>query len=592
MMNTSRQTKTENNYFIWRFLIEFFLSILFFSNLICTQNIPNDEENENSKALSSLYHILQSIFHNFPICQWKEFYLNFVESPSKLAKIKTEASAESGIFEIVLNLLNDLIYQNEEGRIATSKSDCGVNIRLFAASSFEDEKSSFINLTRDEKFERIILVLGALAGLFEQDLAMFATRYSGKLSSSISKSSHRPLICSAIWKSYESVTVINQTIKIIISVYCDMIALGYPRATVKIVARFLNLISHVVNIFECSDESTFPSYSSYTMDFVREIHKKVIDNFHSSSCHHPNPSFYADAIDNLRSPLIKMLLANEILQNLHKSNFYPVSLSTPLKLIRKKEFLKFNSTRMPRGNDGKSREDVDSAGNENSNASNKVENGNEDEAFGMMKAKRRKEMRSDEKYPVLSQTRRAIKAEITEDCYLKLLLLLSSSINHFYRLISCYREVKVLQQRSRSTSTSSQVAAKVDSKIFSDSSLKLDMKPLQPQPEILLNGQSHTKGEQNSNNNEFNEKLVDRNEEVVTRRIYLVPKKSVSIKLSEETIVFYCDEMNKLSQLTSLIKKCHEEHGEKFDEWLKFVERIEWEIHFMLGIMGKREYEI
>lgn len=333
--------------------------------------------------------------------------------------------------------------------------------------------------------------------------------------------------------------------------------MGYSRARVKVVARYLNLISHVLNMFECNDESIYPSYGNLTIVLMREIHKKLEHS--SSSCHHHASvlSFFADAIDNLRSPLIKMLLANEILLKLHNSSSHAVSLSTPVQLIR----TKFLHPRVPEGD-------------EKSSASNKVEH--EEEASSAKRSRR--DEADDEKYLALSQTRRAIKAEITEDCYLKLLLLLSSSINHFYRLSSCYKEV-VQQQRS-----SSQVAQETAKVVLDSTVVKLDIKP-QQQPENLLNGRSHIKGhhEDESDDEMFLSAAakVDMNEEVSHRRMYLVPKKNVHIKLTFETISFYGNEVMQQKKLTNLIKKCHEKYGGKFDEWLKFVESVEfvWAIH-------------
>lgn len=469
------------------------------------QKYPNDEKHKNAKVLSSLHHLVCNIFQKFPSCQWRKFYLTLVQSPIKVSKIKNEPASKLGIFHIILNLLNDLIYQREDSKIVEKrKSDSEINIYQWMAQ--ENEKSSFINLPRVEKFERIFLVLDALGALLEQDLAVFMIKCMGKLSSSITNSSHRPLICTVIWKDYESFTAINETTKILISIYAEMIALRYPRANVKIIARFLNLISHVVNVIDCPNENSIPNYGNCNINLARELFNRLEQSTKKSH------NFYIDAIDNIPSPLIKMLLATEILQNLHKSKFAPLSLSVPCNLILKKEFLKFNSTEMLEG-----------------------------------------ESMSDEKYPAPSQTlsqtntRRAIKAEITENCYLKLLLLLSSSINHFYGTVSSYRE---LQKLSSSTS-----------EFTAD-----DMKPENCAAHSpLLSSQSSSSSLDN----------VDLNEEVSMRRVDLSFKKSVHIKLTMETCFFYRNEMKHLTLLTKLIKKCHEKYGEeRFREWMKFVESM------------------
>jgi hypothetical protein len=466
----------------------------------------------NFKALSSLHQLVCVIFHRFPSCQWKFSYLHLLQSPIKVCKIKNRKNLESqGIFHIVLNLLNDLIYQSKDSEIAKRDSNREVNIYLWAAQ--ENEKSSFINFPRVEKFERIFLVLDSLVALLEQDLAYFMIKHAGKLSSKITHQSRRPLICSVIWEDYDSVTVINSTIKNLISIFTDMIAMKYPQANVRIIARMLNLISHVINIFECADETSYPYYGNFTKDFVREIHLRLED---SQTC-------YIDAIEILPSPLIKMLLATEILQNIHNSSFYPVSLSHPINLICKKEFLKFNSTKKLEG------EGVITC------------NGKWSE--------------SDEKYPALSQTRRAIKAEITQDCYLKLLLLLSSSINHFYRIVSSYKEVQKRSNAQTTTVSSSQSS-------FSDSAIKPENSTSNLQPPSF------------SFPNSLDNFQVDLNEKVSMRRVDLRFKKLVAIKLTIESCLFYRNEMKHLILLTKLIKKCHEKYGEEFTEWMKFVESL------------------
>lgn len=385
----------------------------------------------------------------------------------------------------MLNLLNDLIYQKKRSQVSIASAD----------------KSPFINLPCDEKFERIHLVLDALAGLFERDLTMFAVKYAGQLSARIGKSpSHRPLICAAAWKSYESVTAISRTLRIIIAVYSDMIAIRH--ASVDVIARLLNLIVAVVNMYECSDESTGPSYGQLTIVLAREIHRilQQQDEFQHAS----KLEFIVDAIRKLRTPLIKMLLTNEVLEKLHNAAQHAISLSTPLRLVGERDefLLKFNATRKsPREND-------------------------ESEP-------KRQRLQSAEKHSA-SQTRRAIRtSEITEDCYLKLLLLSASSINHFYQLSSCY----------------------TDSSPFA---VKLELAAPQNLPANCRNIK------------DTDEKVaVELGELLPPRRRYLVPKKYCSIKLTYETISFYSDEVRQLNELTNLIKKCQREQRGKFDEWLK-----------------------
>lgn len=149
---------------------------------------------------------------------------------------------------------------------------------------------------------------------------------------------HRPLICSVIWKEYESVMVINNTIKKIVTVFVQIIGADFPKSKVEVMSRLLNLVINVTNLYEYPDETfEYPMYKQRTTDLVQVIKSSIESSAFFSE------QFFLRVTENIKSPMIKMLLANEILQKINNKP-HEVSLKVPFDCIRDKVFNTYSST--------------------------------------------------------------------------------------------------------------------------------------------------------------------------------------------------------------------------------------------------------
>ena len=285
-----------------------------------------------SLSLTELYSLFTSILATFPVCHARKFYLQILNSPFKLKSICVD-SPNRGIFHAMLDLLHDLIRDDSPVQQKPLKKCSFDNFYLWDEQN--DEKFSFAHFPREEKFSRVFAILDLLTTLMEADLAMFIIKFSRRLRSSILNENHQPLICAILWQSYESVIIVNSTIKSIIEAFVTMTALNYPPENLRVVSRLLNLVAQVTNLYEYPDETfEYPSYGSLTMDLIRTIQKSL----ESSSKH--SVELYIAVAENLRSPLLRMLLMNEVIGKIRGKN-EKISLEIPFESIRHKEWIKF-----------------------------------------------------------------------------------------------------------------------------------------------------------------------------------------------------------------------------------------------------------
>lgn len=280
----------------------------------------------------------------FPTCQFGSSYLQLLQSSIKVKGILVDAP----VIHSLLELLSDLINQEDcdESKRLSSGPEQMNNFYMWDAQN--EEKCSFDKFGRETKLERIFLVLDLLVQILENDLAMFIIRNSKKLLSSLKNSTSQPMICSIIWKEYESVNVINNTIKKIVSLFVQIIGRDYPKSNVEVISRLLNLIVNVTNLHEYPDETfEYPMYKQRTTDLVQVIKSLIEDSaFYSEQ-------FFLRVTENIRSAMIKMLLANEILKKINNSGPHDVSLKVPFECIQDKKFNMFSSTVDPPSNDAR-----------------------------------------------------------------------------------------------------------------------------------------------------------------------------------------------------------------------------------------------
>lgn len=288
----------------------------------------------------------------------------------------------------MLELLNNLV--NDEGghkeRLQSSDQDKLNNFYLWDAQ----HEISFDNFLREDKIGRVLLVIDLVVRVLENDLAMFIIKYSKKLHTNIDNEKHRPLVCSALWGNHESFIIINKTIKNIISIFTKMVGLQY---TSNVISRLLNLVCQLCNLYEYPDETfEYPSYKSLTTGLVLEI-QKSIENSVFYSFH-----YYLKVAENLRSPIVRLLLTNQILQKVHNTT-HPLSLKLPFNCILNKQFVLFSDHPV-------------------------------------------NEIKNDFKFPFYDSKKKIEKFTVTKKEYLKMLNIYATSLDEFYRIKEGLIEMK------------------------------------------------------------------------------------------------------------------------------------------------------
>lgn len=239
----------------------------------------------------------------------------------------------------MLEVLSDLIQNNENKAVESPGSDQNQFDNFYHWDANMELKGTFTNFTREEKFERVFLVLNLLIRIFEDNLAMFLTQYSRKLRTCLEDNTRRPLICSVLWTSHETFPDINYSIKNIITIFVRMIAQGFSTDKVRVIARLINVISQVLNLYEYPDENIdYLSYKSFSINLAEALKNAIHKNAPNSI------DLTIATVEKLRSPLLQMLLCHDALKNIQNIS-KPPSLEVPLELICSKAFAKLPKER-------------------------------------------------------------------------------------------------------------------------------------------------------------------------------------------------------------------------------------------------------
>lgn len=99
------------------------------------------------------------------------------------------------------------------------------------------------------------------------------------------------------------------------------------------------MVATVLNVHEYPDETfEYPIYKQLTMNIVREI-KKTLEN-----SVYFNYNVFVNAIEHLRSPLLKMLLSNELLLHFEPCSS-SISLQNVYNLVRNSSFLTYKESK-------------------------------------------------------------------------------------------------------------------------------------------------------------------------------------------------------------------------------------------------------
>lgn len=354
------------------------------------------------QSITELCSLFNNILMTFPHSSLRSSYLQLFESPFNYSKAsrKSKGTAEPGVLHSLLNLLSDLMKRdNSSGTLNQSSSQDNMN-NFFLWDKKNEERSSFENFSREEKFERIFIVMELITTLLENDLAVFIVQNS-KMPEFIKNNEQCPLIYSILWPQHDRVIGINLLIKNIVAVFVNSVALSYPRNNIQVMARLVNLLSHVINLCEYSSKAEFPCYKSISISLVQEI----IETAEKSAYY--SIELVTSVAENLRSPLTQMLLVDQVIQKIHNTDL-PISLTVPFDLICGKKFLQFKNSLAPKINNL-------------------------------------------EKYPIIDADKKATRFEVNQRCYLKLLRIYAESVNSYHRIQAALIEVKTQQKEESCT---------------------------------------------------------------------------------------------------------------------------------------------
>lgn len=174
-----------------------------------------------------------TILNLFPPCLIREQYLLMLRSPFRIEGIREKKQ----LLPSILEQLEDLIFLNESNHRKSLAKDVACSYNYYIWEEQSRENVDFKKLTRNDRFERLFLILDIIVRTLEYDASIFIIKHSHKFASSIANDKIKPLICSVIWQDFESVIVINSTIKQLISIFVAMVALQYPAEKVQIVSK-------------------------------------------------------------------------------------------------------------------------------------------------------------------------------------------------------------------------------------------------------------------------------------------------------------------------------------------------------------------
>lgn len=186
-----------------------------------------------NQVLDDLYCIFYQILLKFPPCNLRDSYLEVLTTP---LEIDLNRNTSGGIFNVLLDLLSECINshpatQNRRVSLHRTNSD----FSLYHQWEINQEtKTSFDSFNRSTKLDRIFMVLDLVLKILETDLANWMVKYSSKMYSYMNRDNRCPMIASLIYQNHDHVMLINSTIKNIITMFVDIVALEYPKAKIDI----------------------------------------------------------------------------------------------------------------------------------------------------------------------------------------------------------------------------------------------------------------------------------------------------------------------------------------------------------------------
>lgn len=284
--------------------------------LVLTITPPSSELNADYNVKSVLEHaasVLDRIVEQFPPC-WLDLRPSYqgIIFGTLEEDCFSRYDRSEGLLKVVLFLLETCVESspNPTNLHKTSSNNMTSMMATFHQWEMENnQKYDYDLLTRDEKFERLFIVLSILVKILELDLSMWILRHPHKTKENMQKDTRKPLLVSVLWNEHSTVGEVNSLVRRIVQLYVNVVALKFPEEDVRVVARLLSVIGTTINLSEIQYDGTvdYPCIKDNTRYFVRQISRAV-----ESSPYYSMP-LCLRAIDLMRSPLIRMILVDELL---------------------------------------------------------------------------------------------------------------------------------------------------------------------------------------------------------------------------------------------------------------------------------------
>lgn len=400
--------------------------------LALTINQPSDQLKADYTAqslLDKIVDVLDRTVDQFPPC-WldlKQAYHGII-----FGTLEEDCFAKyghrDGLFKLVIFLLEQCV-ESEKSRNTSAHLSKSVASKERSMANYylweqeNNQKYDYDLLERDDKLERLFLVLQILVKILESDLTMWILRHPHNAKENMIHPNRKPLIASVLWYEHSTVGEVNSIIKRILALYVNVTAVRYPADNIQTLSRLLSITGTAINLTEIQYDGTieYPCIKDNTRYFAQQIWNQL---YFSS---YYGVSLCFRAIEQMRSPLIRMILANEFLKRLAYEQMDAPSVSLYLKYLSSGVWKEYPE----------------------SNHSDAVSTG--------------------DRFPLLNKTKsRKAAHDIDQAQYLKLLLIAFQAYMEVYALKTYYQDLKSrqddvdLRAPSRSTRKSINTKKKVD----------------------------------------------------------------------------------------------------------------------------------
>jgi hypothetical protein len=171
----------------------------------------------------------------FPPC-WhglKEYYRSLFTS-----SLQSEIFEKVELFNLVITLLER--YLESSGHQSVGHAKAGPSTYKESTynkweSKLDDSKCDFNLLTRDDKLQRLFLVLNVLVKILELDMAVWVLKYPQKTKFYMEEKAKKPILARLLWGD-DSSGHATPMIKRIIDMFVNAVSLDYPKRDVKALA--------------------------------------------------------------------------------------------------------------------------------------------------------------------------------------------------------------------------------------------------------------------------------------------------------------------------------------------------------------------